>query len=430
MIVNKLNIFSQNVCKNALIVNSILEMHNHFDIILIQEPSWSIIWSILSSASSNGEVLVGSPHHSNWLSFARPSFSQLDYPRVLAYINICLSSLQFSLCRDIINHRDIILISFFSNNVCFFIMNIYSDALHSALKYLKDTEVNINNLILMTGDFNIRNSLWNPSFPHHSFISDDLFILADLFNLDLSTPTDPISPRYSNNLGKLNSVINLMFLCSRSSELNCHSIHLSWRLTSDHAPLTVTIPIKEEYIITSKLSLSKDSEEEEKFIKEVTWVFKSLNNTIIQDQESLENVIDLLAASIEQAWNANARRVKITKHFKIWWNENYRQSLNIFRESRNPNDWKLFKKIVKTTKRSFFNTKIQEVANKNHGPWELMNWINKCKLPAVEAIKYNNQLYLSLDSLWNALYSSFNTAFHCQVNISILDEIENKQISI
>ena len=53
--------------------------------------------------------------------------------------------------------------------------------------------------------------------------------------------------------------------------------------------------------MTSKFSLSKDSEEEEQFIKEVTWVFQSLNNTIIQDQESLENIIDLLAASIKQA---------------------------------------------------------------------------------------------------------------------------------
>jgi len=53
--------------------------------------------------------------------------------------------------------------------------------------------------------------------------------------------------------------------------------------------------------MTSKFSLLKDSEEEEKFIKEVTRVFKSLNNTIIQDQESLENVVDLLAASIKQA---------------------------------------------------------------------------------------------------------------------------------
>ena len=35
-------------------------------------------------------------------------------------------------------------------------MNIYSDSSYSALKYLKDTKVNINNLLIMTGDFNIR----------------------------------------------------------------------------------------------------------------------------------------------------------------------------------------------------------------------------------------------------------------------------------
>ena len=39
MIVDKLKIFFKNVRKNAFIVNSILEIYSHFDIILIQEPS-------------------------------------------------------------------------------------------------------------------------------------------------------------------------------------------------------------------------------------------------------------------------------------------------------------------------------------------------------------------------------------------------------
>ena len=133
-----------------LIVNSILKTHNHFDIILIQKPPWSIIYSIPNSTSSKEEVLVGAPHYSNWLSFARPPTTQSDFPRVLAYINIHLFFFCFFLHRDIINHRDILLISFFFNNVCFFIMNIYSDASHSTLKYLKDTEVNINNLLIFT----------------------------------------------------------------------------------------------------------------------------------------------------------------------------------------------------------------------------------------------------------------------------------------
>jgi len=104
-------------------------------------------------------------------------------------------------------------------------MNIYSNYSQSALKYLKDTEVNINNLLIMTGDFNIRDRSWNPFFSHHPSISDDLFIIADLFNLDLLIPTNPASTRYSDTVGESNLVIDLMFLHSGLSELNCHSIH-------------------------------------------------------------------------------------------------------------------------------------------------------------------------------------------------------------
>ena len=252
----------------------------------------------------------------------------------------------------------------------------------------------------------------------------------DSFNLDLSTPTYPIPTRYSDTSRESDSVIDLIFLYCGSSKLNSYSIYLFWRLTSDYAPLTITIPIGEEQVMTSKFSLSKNSKEEEVFIKKVTCAFKSLDTTNLLDQESLEQVVNLLAASIKQAWNTNARRVKITKHSKIWWNEKCRRSLNIYRESRCLEDWKSFKKIIKTTKRAFFDTKIQEVANKSHGPWKLMNWVNKCKLPAVEAIKCNDQSCLSLNNLWNALHSSFNTALHHQVDTNILDEIRNKQTSI
>ena len=47
----------------------------------------------------------------------------------------------------------------------------------------------------------------------------------------------------------------------------------------------------------------------------------------------------------------------------------------------------------------------------------------------METIKHNGLSCLLLDSLWNALYSSFNNALDCQVDISILDEIGNKPIS-
>jgi len=77
-------------------------------------------------------------------------------------------------------------------------MNVYSDLSHAALKYLKDIEVCIQNLLIMTGDFNIHDSLWNLLFPHHSSISDNLLIIADSFNLELSNPTNQVLMRYSD----------------------------------------------------------------------------------------------------------------------------------------------------------------------------------------------------------------------------------------
>ena len=102
-----------------------------------------MIVTIPSSRNCEGELLVGVVNHPNWLTFSRSLKTESDYPMVVTYVNIRLISLHFALCKDIINHRDILLISFFNNNDIFWLMNIYSDSLYSALKYLKNTEVNI-----------------------------------------------------------------------------------------------------------------------------------------------------------------------------------------------------------------------------------------------------------------------------------------------
>jgi len=197
-------------------------------------------------------------------------------------------------------------------------MNVYSDSSHSALKYLKDTEVNIDNVLLMTGDFNIRDSLWDLSFPFHSSISDNLITIADSFNLALSTPINSCPTRYSDTAGEANSIIDLTFLHYRSSKLNHHSILPESHLSSNHAPLSIDIPIYKEVIYTSKLSIPPKSNQETVFIEEIISNFKNLDTSDIGDMKKLEHIVNQLGAIIDQAWTKNAKKSKISKHSKQW----------------------------------------------------------------------------------------------------------------
>jgi len=318
MIVRNLKIFSQNVCKNSLITNTILKTHSHFDIILIQEPPWSEIRKIPSSANCDGEPLIGTCHHPNWITFAKYSSNNNDLPRVISYVNIRLNSLYFLLRKDIFDHCDISIISFTNNDTCHYILNIYSDSSHSALKYLKDTEVNISHVLLITGDFNIRDSLWDPSFPFHSSISNDLIMIADSFDLVLLSPTNPGSTRFSDTAGESNLVIDLMFLRCGSVELDHHTILPKSYLTSDYVPLSIDIPICNEVIQSSKLVITPGSEQEKEFIKDVISNFSLLDTSNIDNIECLNQIVNQLGSIIEQMWSKNTKISKISKHSKQW----------------------------------------------------------------------------------------------------------------
>ena len=65
MILKDLKVFSQNIQKNNFIISSILEINHNFDIILIQELSWSTIRSIHCTNNCQGAPLVDIPNYPN-----------------------------------------------------------------------------------------------------------------------------------------------------------------------------------------------------------------------------------------------------------------------------------------------------------------------------------------------------------------------------
>jgi len=111
--------------------------------------------------------------------------------------------------------------------------------------------------------------------------------------------------------GELNSVIDLMFLHFDSSKLNQHSILLESRLSSDHTPLTVTIPLFKEIVQTSKLILASKSNQESEFIQDVISNFKGLDMTSIEDSNKLNQVIKQFSSIIDNVWTKNQEYLNI-----------------------------------------------------------------------------------------------------------------------
>lgn len=121
----------------------------------------------------------------------------------------------------------------------------------------------------------------------------------------------------------------------------------------------------EKNVISTKLSILKNSEEETVFVKEIIANLKNLNTSNITDSNKLEDVVNLLKLIIKQTWNKNAKQTRIIKHSKQWWNNEYNRALDKYKMTKSPRNWEIYKKVVKTTKRFFFDGKIQEVVNKS-----------------------------------------------------------------
>ena len=156
--------------------------------------------------------------------------------------------MRFLLRKDILNHHDINLIFFFNHSIICFILNIHSDDHQNILKYLKNTEINLKNILIIIGDFNIRNNDWDPSYPYHSLYTDMLWEFADSFGLELLISTNLVLIWYANNSQESNSVLDLMFLRIGLEKLNNYIILPNIQSLLDYASLLVSITLKEEFI--------------------------------------------------------------------------------------------------------------------------------------------------------------------------------------
>jgi len=97
------------------------------------------------------------------------------------------------------DHRDINILLFYNCQDINFVINVYSDSDQIAIWALQDCTRDIRNMVVMTEDFNIRDSNWDPNIHHHSIDSKDLLTVADSLGLELSPPLNLGPTRFANN---------------------------------------------------------------------------------------------------------------------------------------------------------------------------------------------------------------------------------------
>ena len=135
----KLHIYSQNVRKNYALFDTFLKSQkDYYDIFFVQEPPWNFIRYAPSTVSLEGDKVVGASIHPDWTQVVRVPRDSENVPRVMAFIHSRLTRLRFSLRRDMVDHHDILLLSFFNRGECHFLMNVCSDDRHSAVKFMLD----------------------------------------------------------------------------------------------------------------------------------------------------------------------------------------------------------------------------------------------------------------------------------------------------
>ena len=200
---------------------------------------------------------------------------QQKYLRVHTYINTQLIHLHFSLRKDVFDYRDINCFFFFNNGYTFFMINVYLDEYQTALKYFKNTETNLCDVLVMARDFNIRDRKWNPSYLFYLTHSNSFLEIADFFDFKLLCSIQQVLTWYAKNPNDANSVINLLFLHSNLVKINNHYILPDLHHFLDYTPLTIDIPIMEE-----------------NFISKLTNMIGNINILNILDRESLKLIIE------------------------------------------------------------------------------------------------------------------------------------------
>jgi hypothetical protein len=190
----------------------------------------------------------------------------------------------------------------------------------------------------------------------------------------------------------------------------------------DHIPLLGKICIRPSKLEVTRVTVPKESDEEDAFLGDLFRLMRSILVLPIMSQDGVEERVNAFTSVFSAVWETNAVEVVIKSCSKGWWSKECSEAIGHYRESHNPWHYKQFQLVVKDAKWIFFDKQISKVASLSKRPWDLMSWVKQCNLPPMESISFRDEPCNTLDSLWNALHSTYNAVSGHECKMESLDE--------
>src|SRR5882757_10716953 len=142
------------------------------------------------------------------------------HPQVLTYVHKRLTRMRPSLHKDLVDDRDVMLLSLQTSLGPVFLLNVYSDDRGHATDLLFRISSHLPRCVYMGGDFNCRSKHWELNFPEQPRRGDLIIDIADYLGLSLGSPR-VYGPThfYKYDDEPRTSVIDLIFVPDNQSDL-------------------------------------------------------------------------------------------------------------------------------------------------------------------------------------------------------------------
>ncbi|KAJ3520391.1 hypothetical protein NMY22_g12781 [Coprinellus aureogranulatus] len=266
--------------------------------------------------------------------------------------------------RELIDDRDVMVMSLYVGSDPIYLMNVYSDDQHRGIELIAGRIESLPQMAIMAGDFNCHSSEWDPAVQHHRTTPILLIDTAARLGLEYAPPSNPGPTFVSRADPNVRSVIDLMFLPPGDVIASAPERATNLQGESDHVPLTTSLPLDQVTRQHKGHTIKGGSDEEAAFIFQINTGLADLLHGLgpLDTPEAVEDLSQNIAGVFSGAWQAHSKGYTITVKSKPWWGETCQAAYDEYREENSPDTRRAFRAAVRAAKREFFDEKVTEIS--------------------------------------------------------------------